>query len=132
MFGFLGCDRKKYHDRRNKLDDSHRLKVETLIKKWEEAEKRYNALKSSDGDQAASSMTGEYTVVGKWMKENRVVEDDFDGEGGGGGGWQHGSACMRLGGHAMAFVAILALHALLLWCVRVYFSHNLKCRGLAM
>ena len=95
MFGFLGCDKKKYHDLRNKLDDSHRLKVETLIKKWEEAEKRYNALKSSDGDQAASSMTGEYTVVGKWMKENRVVEDDFDG--GGGGGWQRESACMRLG-----------------------------------
>lgn len=114
MFGFLGCDRKKYHDRRNKLDDSHRLKVETLIKKWEEAEKRYNALKSSDGDQAASSMTGEYTVVGKWMKENRVVEDDFDGEGGGGGVGNMGQHAWDLGD--MQWPLLQSLHCMPFYC----------------
>ena len=78
------------------MGETHRLKVETLIKKWQDAEKRYNVLKSSDGDQAASSMAGEYQVFfwgggggrwrgymnidfyGKGIKENRVVEDDFD------------------------------------------------------
>ena len=60
MLVFAGCDRKKYQDRRNEMGETHRLKVETLIKKWQDAEKRYNVLKSSDGDQAASSMAGEY------------------------------------------------------------------------
>lgn len=55
----VGCDRKKYQDRRNEMGETHRLKVETLIKKWQDAEKRYNVLKSSDGDQAASSMAEE-------------------------------------------------------------------------
>ena len=58
---FLGCDRKKFHDRRDKLDEVHREKVETLIKKWQEAEQRYKLLKASDEDQATNSMTGEYT-----------------------------------------------------------------------
>lgn len=58
VFVFAGCDRKKYQDRRNEMGETHRLKVETLIKKWQDAEKRYNVLKSSDGDQAASSMAG--------------------------------------------------------------------------
>ena len=58
---FLGCDRKKYHDLRDNLDEVHREKVETLIKKWQEAEQRYKLLKASDEDQATNSMTGEYT-----------------------------------------------------------------------
>lgn len=55
----VGCDRKKYHDLRDNLDEVHREKVETLIKKWQEAEQRYKLLKASDEDQATNSMTEE-------------------------------------------------------------------------
>jgi len=55
----VGCDRKKYHDLRDKLENTHRGKVKTLIEHWEQAEKRYKLLKASDEDQAASSISGE-------------------------------------------------------------------------
>ena len=55
----VGCDRKKYHDLRDKLEDKHRGKVKTLIENWELAEKRYRLMKANDKDQAASSIAGE-------------------------------------------------------------------------
>lgn len=55
----VGCDRKKYHDLRDKLENTHRGKVKTLIEHWEQAEKRYKLLKASDEDQAASSISEE-------------------------------------------------------------------------
>ena len=58
MLTSVGCDKKKYHDLRDKLEDTHRGKVKTLIENWEQAEKRYKLLKASDEDQAASSISG--------------------------------------------------------------------------
>lgn len=55
----VGCDKKKYRDLREKLEDTHRGKVQTLIEHWEQAEKRYKLLKASDEDQAASSISEE-------------------------------------------------------------------------
>ena len=59
LLNCLGCDTKKYHERRDKLEETHEKKVEALIKRWEDAEKRYKLLKSSDEDQAASAIAGE-------------------------------------------------------------------------
>lgn len=59
----VGCDKKKYRDLREKLDDTHRGKVQTLIEHWEQAEKRYKLLKASDEDQAASSISGEFFIL---------------------------------------------------------------------
>lgn len=55
----VGCDSKKYHDLRDKLEDTRRGKVQTLIEHWEQAEERYRLLKASDEDQAASSISEE-------------------------------------------------------------------------
>ena len=59
MLTSAGCDSKKYHDLRDKLEDTRRGKVQTLIEHWEQAEERYRLLKASDEDQAASSISGE-------------------------------------------------------------------------
>lgn len=62
----VGCDKKKYRDLREKLEDTHRGKVQTLIEHWEQAEKRYKLLKASDEDQAASSISGEFAFLFPW------------------------------------------------------------------
>lgn len=60
FFWYLGCDRKKYHDRRDKLEETHRQRVEGLVKQWEQAEKRFKLLKVTDENQATASIAGEY------------------------------------------------------------------------
>lgn len=54
----LGCDRKKYGVRRQKMEDEHRKRVSTVIKQWEDAEKRYNVIKKDDASQAESMIKG--------------------------------------------------------------------------
>ena len=58
----LGCDRKKYHDRRDKLEDTHRERVSQLVEQWEEAEKRYKLLKLTDEEQASNSIAGKCLI----------------------------------------------------------------------
>ena len=52
-----GCDRQKYHERRDKLEETHKTKVQSLIDNWRMSEKRYKLLKSTDEDQAAGSIS---------------------------------------------------------------------------
>ncbi|KAL9964038.1 hypothetical protein ACROYT_G027612 [Oculina patagonica] len=55
----VGCDRTKYHERRDKLEETHHGRVQSLIQHWEQAEKRYKLLKAGDQDQADSSIEEE-------------------------------------------------------------------------
>ena len=58
MFLLLsGCDRQKYHERRDKLEETHKTRVQSLIDNWRMSEKRYKLLKSTDEDQAAGSIS---------------------------------------------------------------------------
>ena len=61
VINHLGCDRTKYRDQRDQLEETHRLRVKNMIKHWEDAEKRYNLLKSSDEGQAAAAIESECT-----------------------------------------------------------------------
>lgn len=58
-FVTVGCDRQKYHERRDKLAETHKGRVQSLIDKWGMSEKRYKLLKTGDEDQAAGSISGE-------------------------------------------------------------------------
>ncbi|RMX60703.1 hypothetical protein pdam_00006820 [Pocillopora damicornis] len=52
----IGCDRQKYHERRDKLEETHKTRVQSLIDNWRMSEKRYKLLKSTDEDQAAADL----------------------------------------------------------------------------
>ena len=69
----LGCDAKKYHESRDKLEETHRQRVQELVQQWQQAEKRYKLLKTSDEDQAASSVESECLIGKLELKECLVT-----------------------------------------------------------
>lgn len=68
----LGCDRKKFHFKRQKMEDEHRKRVSTVIKQWEDAEKRYNVIKKDDPSQAESMIKG---VMDRFKKTVASLEE---------------------------------------------------------
>jgi len=54
----VGCNRKKYHVKRQKMEDNHRKQVSAEIKHWKDAEKQYNIIKKDDPLQAESMIKG--------------------------------------------------------------------------
>ena len=58
----LGCDPKKYHDKRDQMEETHRQKVQDLLQQWQQAEKRYKLLKSGDENQAAGAVAGKFLI----------------------------------------------------------------------
>lgn len=63
----IGCDRQKYHERRDKLEETHKTKVQSLIDNWRMSEKRYKLLKSTDEDQAAGSISSDLETFNKMV-----------------------------------------------------------------
>lgn len=55
-----GCDHKKYHQRRQKMEGEHKKRMSKVIREWENAEKRYNILKNEDFKQAEQMLSGQY------------------------------------------------------------------------
>jgi len=53
-----GCDHKKYHQRREKMETEHKKRMSKVIREWENAEKRYNILKNEDFKQAEQMLGG--------------------------------------------------------------------------
>ncbi|KAK3744753.1 hypothetical protein QZH41_013301, partial [Actinostola sp. cb2023] len=72
----MGCDHKKYHRHRQSMEIEHRNRMSNVIKEWENAEKRYNALKNEDPAQAEQMITGVMDrfkkIVGMLEKQAKV------------------------------------------------------------
>ena len=70
---FLGCDPKKYHDKRDQMEDTHRQKVQDLLQQWQQAEKRYKLLKSGDENQATGAVAGKFLINPSTLKINHKI-----------------------------------------------------------
>lgn len=79
-FFFLGCDPKKYHDKRDQMEDTHRQKVQDLLQQWQQAEKRYKLLKSGDENQATGAVAGKFLINPSTLTINHKVNPIVNNE----------------------------------------------------
>lgn len=63
----IGCDRQKYHERRDKLEETHKAKIQKLIDTWRKSEKRYKLMKTGDEDLAAGSISADLQTFNKMV-----------------------------------------------------------------
>lgn len=51
-----GCDRSTYLTKQTQMEDRHRSQIAAVVDEWDDAEKRYNALKAKDPVAAEEKM----------------------------------------------------------------------------
>lgn len=58
-----GCDRSTYLTKQTQMEDRHRSQIAAVVDEWDEAEKRYNALKAKDPVAAETKMKRKFDDI---------------------------------------------------------------------